>query len=109
MSGFVRLDWDRSRAGLSPDTPRLLVLVGGQTVESFLDAAGVIPTVEVAEDRRISVGASGESVARPVNQLSFDGRPQVLGERVVGAVPDAAGGRATPASARRWVNRKAVY
>ena len=52
----------------------------------MLDAAGVVPAVDVAEDRRVGLGASGESVAGPVDQLGFDGRPQVLGKRVVVAL-----------------------
>jgi hypothetical protein len=48
----------------------------------------------MAEDRRLGLGAAGEGGAGRVQQLDLDRRPQVLGERVVETVPDAAcGGR----------------
>jgi len=63
------------------------------SVESFLDAAWVVPAVDVAQQGGLGLGAGGEVGAGPVQQLGLDGRPQVFGQRVIDAVPDAAGGR----------------
>jgi len=48
-------------------------------------AVGVVPAVEVAEDRRVGSARVAKGVAKPVDQLSLDGRPQVLGERIADA------------------------
>jgi len=49
--------------------------------------------VDVAQQGDLGLGAGGELGAGPVQQLDLDGRPQVLRQRVIEAVPDAAGGR----------------
>jgi hypothetical protein len=63
--------------------PSLLVLLGCQAAESFLEAAGVVPAVDVAQQGCPGRGAGGELGAGPVQQLDLDRRPQVLRERVV--------------------------
>ena len=50
------------------------------------------PSVDVAEQRRLGVGSGRESCFGPVDQFDLEGRPQVLRQRVVEAVADAAGG-----------------
>jgi hypothetical protein len=62
--------------------PYLLVLVGCQAAEPLLDAAGVVPAVDVAKQRGLGSGAGGELDARPVERLGLDGRPQVLRQGV---------------------------
>ena len=50
------------------------------------------PSVDVAEQRRLGLGSGRESGCGPVDQFDLEGRPQVLRQRVVEAVADAAGG-----------------
>jgi len=76
-----------------PGVPGRLVLVGREPVETVLDAAGVVPAVDVAEQRRLGLRSGAESRCGPVDQLDFDGRPQVFGQGVVERIPDAPGGR----------------
>ena len=73
--------------------PGCLVFVGRKPTESGLNAPRVVPSVDVAEQRRLRLGAGRESGCGPVDQLDLDGRPQVLGEGVVERIPDTAGGR----------------
>src|SRR4051795_8017120 len=68
----------------------LLVLVGGQPAEAGLDAARVVPAVDVGQGV-LGLSAGGERGARPVHELDLDGGPQVLGQGVVEAVAGAAG------------------
>jgi len=49
------------------------------------------PAVDIAEQRRLRVGSGRESVCGPVDQLDLQGRPQVLGEGIVEAIPDTTG------------------
>jgi hypothetical protein len=62
--------------------PSLLVLVGCQAAEAHLDAAGVVPAVDVAQQGRLGFGPGGERGAGPVQQLGLDGRPQILRQGV---------------------------
>jgi hypothetical protein len=45
--------------------PGLLVLLGEESAEPFLDAAGVVPAVDVAQERGVGLGAGGELGCRP--------------------------------------------
>ena len=76
-----------------PGVPGSLVFVGREPAEALLDAPGVVLTVcvDVAEQRRLRLCSCGESGCGPVDQLNFDGRPQVLRQGIVEAVTDAAG------------------
>src|SRR4051812_6904361 len=69
----------------------VLVLLGRQSAEAGLDPARVVPAVDVAEQGVLGLSAGGERGARPVHELDLERRPQVLGQRVVEAVPGAAG------------------
>jgi hypothetical protein len=71
--------------------PGCFVLVGRESAESGLDAAWVVPSVDVAEQRRLGLGSGHESGCVPVDELDLDGRPQILGQRVVERIPDAPG------------------
>jgi hypothetical protein len=53
--------------------PGLFVLVGCQAAEALLDAAGVVPAVDVTQQRGLGLGAGGELDAGPVEQLGLDG------------------------------------
>src|SRR5439155_8074939 len=68
--------------------PRGFVLVWGEPAEVFLDALGVVPPVDVAEDRVLGLvaGAPGP----PVDQFDLQGGPEVLHQRVVERVADRA-------------------
>jgi hypothetical protein len=55
--------------------PSLLILLRCQAAESFLDAAGVVPAVDVAQQGGLGLGAGGELGAGPVQQLDLDRRP----------------------------------
>lgn len=58
------------------------VLVGGKPVETGLDAVGVVPPVDVAQQGMFGLGAGSERRFGPIHELDLDGRPEVLGERV---------------------------
>ena len=72
--------------------PGSLILVGREPVEAFLDAAWVVPAVDVAEQRRLRLCPGGESSCGPIDQLNLDGRPQVLGEGIVERIAYPSGG-----------------
>jgi hypothetical protein len=86
---------------------RLLVLVGAQPAKLTLDAVGVVPAVDVAE--QVQLGLLAGAVAGAVDPLDLQDREEVLRQRVVEAVADRAIDGWMPASVRRWVKRIAVY
>jgi hypothetical protein len=58
-----------------------------------LGCVGVVPSVDVAEQRRLRFCSGGESGCGPVDQLDLNGRPQVIREGVIERIPDTPGGR----------------
>ena len=94
LSGIGTLWLEGSRLGVVVSgVPGGFVLVGREPGEPGLDAASVVPAVDVAKQRRLRLYSCGESGCGPIDQLELDGRPQVFGEGVVEAVPDAPGRR----------------
>ena len=88
LSGIGGLRLEGSRVGLMlSGLPGCLVFVGRKPTESGLNAPRVVPSVDVAEQRRLRLDSRRESGCGPVDQLDLDGRPQVLGEGVVEANP----------------------
>ena len=78
---------------MPPGVPSGLVLVGRAPVEALLDPPGVVPSVDVAEQRALRIRSGRKSGCGPMDQLDLEGRPQVFGEGIVEAIADAAGGR----------------
>lgn len=66
------------------------MLVRRESIQPLLDASGVVPPVDITEQRGIGLLTGGPGVA--VDQLNLDRGPKVLGKGVVEAVADAAGG-----------------
>ena len=71
--GALWLEGSRLRLVLLPGVPDSLVFVGREPAEALLDAAGVVPSVDVAEQRRLRLCSCGESGCGPVDQLNLDG------------------------------------
>ena len=71
--GALWLEGSRLRVVLLPGVPDSLVFVGREPAEALLDAAGVVPSVDVAEQRRLRLCSCGESGCGPVDQLNLDG------------------------------------
>src|SRR4029450_9467638 len=80
----------RSLAGVV----RLLVLVGAEPAKLALDAVGVVPAVDVAE--QVQLGLVAGAVAGAVDPLDLEGGEEVLGQGVVEAVADRAHGGLDP-------------
>ena len=80
------VDVSRVRLILASPVERVLVLVRGQAAQALLDAAGVVPAVDVAGDRWFGLGAGGEGGAGSVDELGLERGPQVLRQGVVVAV-----------------------
>ena len=71
--GFSPLRW--RVAGLTlPGLPCSLVFVGRTPHEFLLDAARFLPSVDVAEQRRLRLSSGRESGCGPVDQLDLEGR-----------------------------------
>jgi len=68
------------------------VLVGAEPAELFLDALGVVPAVDVVEDRGLGFVAGASGVA--IDEFDLQGGEDVIHERVVVGVADRAHRRA---------------
>jgi hypothetical protein len=72
----------------------LLVLVGAQPAKLTLDAVGVVPAVDVAE--QVQLGLLAGAVAGAVDPLDLEGGEEALGHGVVERVADRAHGGLDP-------------
>ena len=71
--------------GLRGRHPGLLVSLGKPAPDPGMAAPGVIPLLDVLEDRLSGLGVSAE--APPAGQLAFERGEKALGHGVVVAVP----------------------
>src|SRR5689334_6805625 len=87
--------WGRGEVvWLGVGVPGGLVFVGAEVAEFLLDAAGVVPPVDVGEDRVLGLVASPPAGA--VDQFDLQGGPEVLHQRVIVRVAARAHGRPDP-------------
>jgi hypothetical protein len=92
--GFSPLRW--RVAGLTlPGLPCSLEFVGRTPHESLLEAARFLPSVDVAEQRRLRLSSGRESGCGPVDQLDLEGR-RFVDEQCLKSVDRLGMGRTFP-------------